>query len=152
MHKTYSQKYHDQHLMSLSPAAQVAHLLDKCVKHLEIAIKAAQENEIEKRYTSSMKVVKIISGLSSILTSQTEEEKKMSDILISYYASLIEGVNQFNVENDIQIAQNMHRSLKEMVACWQQVDALNQIPSPEKKEASLSSPEGASSLDVSVST
>lgn len=134
MTQKYSQKYQDRHLLSLSPAAQVAHLFSRCVKHMESSIKSAQKGEIEKRYVQSMKVVKILSGLSSVLSHQTEDEQKLAEILVAYYASLIEGINQFNIENNLQIAENVRNSLQEMVSCWHQVDALNQAQTDKNKE------------------
>lgn len=148
-YKNNTTTYHNRQLLQAPPALQVALLLEMACKNLSQAIVMQEKKQPAERYNLCMKTVQIITGMASCLDKSTPETEKMSEVLNTYYASVLNGIAEFNITQDVEIAKNIKKSLQEMSSCWREV-AQNVHNAPPSEEESSSLTQAAASFSQTV--
>ncbi len=113
--------YKQNNVQSMSPAEQVARLLETAAKHIRRAKVHAEAQEFELRYKATEDASKIITGLSGCLNHE-EAAAEMSNILEGYYTNLLLQITRINIKNCADTCDTMVNSLTEMAATWRQIE------------------------------
>ncbi len=121
---TYAQKtYQSNNLQSLSPAEQVARLLETAARHMLRAREHAEKSEFFERFHATEDAMRIIHGLQACLSDDPSAEG-MRAVYERYYNNLTIMIGQFNVKNDLPSADEAITSLRTMATTWRDVDRM----------------------------
>lgn len=113
--------YQRTNLTTVSYTAQVALILEKAARSLELAVNAAEQDNIEDRYKHSMYTVRIITKLAAALQITDENSKKIVQVLREYYSFILAKISEFNCKDDSALGRRLIDSLREMAECWRSI-------------------------------
>jgi flagellar secretion chaperone FliS len=108
-------------LNTIPKTKQVIMLYEGVIKHLNKAIIAIEENDIELRYNSIDKASKIIMGLHSAL--DFENAKSVSDVLDRYYTYIYFRIITIHSTNNIDDIKTIIEEIDNMQNTWSEVFA-----------------------------
>lgn len=110
-----------ERISSARPAEMTAMLLEESVRALEECIEAIENNEIERRFMSSARAMKIVGFLHETLN--FEEGGDVAINLDRIYRLAIARIARVNPFNEIESAVAAIRVLKPQAEAWRDVDA-----------------------------
>jgi flagellar biosynthetic protein FliS len=120
------------HALALSPAEQVARLLETAAKHILRAKGHAEREEFIERYQATEDAMKIIAGLQGCLAYEGEAAE-VSNVLQGYYSTLTLMITRINVQNDLKVCDDTIASLHAMAETWRRIGEQTKTTLPETK-------------------
>jgi flagellar secretion chaperone FliS len=115
------QAYQNNAISTASPGELTFMLYNGCLKFINLARKAIEEENIEEKNINLQKAQKIINELMVTLNMEYEVAKNMMIMYDYIYRRLIEA----NIKNDIAILDEVEGFVTEFRDTWKQVIQLN---------------------------
>ncbi len=113
--------YQNNSVTTASPGELTLMLYNGCLKFINLAKHAIENNEIEKKNTNIQKVQNIISELNLTLNMDIEISKNMRPLYEYVNRRLMEA----NIQQDISILKEVEELITEFRDTWKQVIQLN---------------------------
>jgi len=111
--------YNQNEVIEAPPVRSVAILYDKAIEALHHAIRAIEENDINKRYLSNKRAADILVGLAASL--DMEKGGEIADNLGRLYKFMLLRLMQVDVNNDAQSARDVIGLLDPLRRSWHQL-------------------------------
>ena len=111
--------YRNQELMSASPARLVVMLYDRAIHCLNDAIKAIEEDDIERRWKANKNANEIITHLA--MTLNFEQGGQIALNLNDLYRFMLRTLVNVDVRNDPQPARDVIKLIEPLRASWDQL-------------------------------
>jgi len=115
------QAYQQNTVTTASPGELTLMLYNGCLKFINIAKKAIQENNISEKNMNIQKAQNIISELMVTLNMDVEISKQLMSMYDYIHRRLIEA----NIKNDVEILEECEGFVTEFRDTWKQVIQLN---------------------------
>jgi len=115
------QAYQQNAVTTASPGELTLMLYNGCLKFINLAKKAIQENNISEKNMNIQKAQNIISELMVTLNMDVEISKQLMSMYDYIHRRLIEA----NIKNDVEILEECEGFVTEFRDTWKQVIQLN---------------------------
>ena len=113
--------YQVNHLNTTNLPKFTALLLDKAASHIESALEAMKVMDYEKRVHLSNLASDILQGLQDHVVRLNPEQAKVAQALENYYSDMIILITRMNVKNDMETAQAIAKSLRDVADIWRSI-------------------------------
>ena len=111
-----SNTYHEQQILTASPARLVAMLYEKAMMSLRLAIKAIEDGDIKARWAANARAVEIIEHLS--MTLDTDKGSEIAENLERLYSFMIRHLINVDLHNDPEPAREVIALLEPLYESW----------------------------------
>ena len=110
-------QYHNNKIMTASPAELTLMLYEGAIKFCNIAIMGIEQGDVEKAHNNNMKVQKIIKEFIASLDDKYEVSKDFKNV----YDYLLIRLHEANVTKDKAILEEVLEHLRTMRDTWKEV-------------------------------
>lgn len=107
----------------------MALLFEQAAIHMNAAVDAIQNKDMEKRFKESERATFILGGLKNALVHLNPEQSKTANELKSFYEGMETLIMRVNVFNSLESAQTIANSLSSMAQEWRRVGSARQVAS-----------------------
>ncbi len=94
-------------------------IFSQCANAVEDIIQAMQTNDISTRFARSERIVYLLSGIHQVFEEETNET--LAKTMKSYCVQNMMLIAKMNLHNDVELANSLHRSFKEIGTSWKSI-------------------------------
>ncbi|MDX8360574.1 MULTISPECIES: flagellar export chaperone FliS [Bacillaceae] len=122
------QSYQTNSVVTASPGELTLMLYNGCLKFINLARKAIQENSIEEKNTNLLKAQNIIKELMGSLNMDIEISKNM----MTMYEYILHRLIEVNINNDVEALTEVEGHITEFRDAWKEVILINRQQQPDQ--------------------